>query len=104
MFGSLEGTKLGVSDGKMVGTVLWDVDVITLEVNIETYLVFLDRSCDCCKYEKLECLLLGNSLKSIDVKVLGSDERIILGLFDSKVLGTVPWNVYGIKLWLDVGT
>ena len=43
-------------------------------------------------------------LVSTDGKVFGSDEVIILGLFDGKVLGTILRNVDGITLALDVGT
>ena len=43
-------------------------------------------------------------MKSIDEKVLDSDEIIKLGLFDSRVLGSLPGNVDVITFGLDFGT
>ena len=42
----------------------------------------------------IEGLLLGDSLGSTDVKVLGSDEVIKLGLSGGKVFVTIIGNVY----------
>ena len=41
-----------------------------------------------------------------EAEAVGSDEGIKLGLYDSdgEVLGTIPVNVDGITLGLDVGT
>ena len=46
----------------------------------------------------------GDSLGSTDGKVLGSYECIKLGLYDSKLLGTILLNVDGTTHGLDVGT
>ena len=53
---------------------------------------------------KLEGLLIGGSLGSTDVKMIGSDEGIKLVLSGGKLLGTILGNVDGITLRLDVGT
>ena len=36
MLGSYEGIKLGLSDGKVFGTILGNVDAITLEIDVGT--------------------------------------------------------------------
>ena len=47
MLGSDEGIKLGFTYGKVVGTILGNVDRITLGLDIGTELVFLDEYFDC---------------------------------------------------------
>ena len=46
MLGSDEGIKLGYTDGKVFGTILGNVDIITLGIDIGTELGFLDGSFD----------------------------------------------------------
>ena len=52
---------------------------------------------------KLEGLFLDCLLGYTDGKVLVSEKYIKLGLSDSKLIGTILVNVYGITLGLDVG-
>ena len=82
----------------------WNVDVITLSIDVRTYLGSLDGSFDGSNYGKLQVLLHGDSLGYNDGKFHGSDEGIKLGFTDVKVLGTILGNLYGIILGLDVGT
>ena len=84
--------------------VTWNVDGITLGIDVGTYLGSLYGSLDGSNDGKLEGLLRGGSLGYTNGKVLGSDEGIKLRLSGGKVLGTIPGNVYGITLGLDVGT
>ena len=58
----------------MLVTILGNVYGITLRLDIGTELEFLDESFDGYNEGKLEGLFLGDSLRSTDVKVLGSDE------------------------------
>ena len=74
MFGSDKGIKLGSTDGKVLGTVLVNIDGITLVLDIGTELGFLDGSFDGSNDGKLEVLFLGDSMGSTNGKVLGSDE------------------------------
>ena len=39
-----------------------------------------------------------------DIKVLGSDECIKMGIFDDTVIGTIIWNVDAVILGIDAGT
>ena len=59
-------------DGKCIGTILVNVDIITLGIDVGTELGSLYRSFDGSNYGNLEVLLLGISLGSTDGKVLGS--------------------------------
>ena len=104
MPGSDEGIKLGLFHGKSIGTILGNVDVITLGLDVGTYLDSLDGSFDGSNYSKIWVLLIVDSLGSTDGKVIGSDECIKLGSTDGKFLGTILGNVDGIILGLDVGT
>ena len=88
----------------MLSTILGNVYGITLGLDIGTELVFLHGSFDGSNDDKLEFLLLGESLGSTDGKVIGSDIGIKLGFNDGKVLGNILGNVDGIILELDVGT
>ena len=80
--------KLGLSYGKVLGTVIGNVDVITLGINVETELGSLDGSFDDYKDGKFEALFLGGWLRSTD----------------GKVLVTISENIYGITLRINVGT
>ena len=47
--------------------------------------------------------MIGDSLGSTDVKVLGSDDGIKLVYNSGEVIGTTLGNNDGITLWFDVG-
>ena len=70
----------------MLGTIIGNVDRITLGIDIGTKLVFLYGSFDGSNDGKLGVLLIGDSLGFIDVKVIGSDEGIKLIFTDGKVI------------------
>ena len=54
MLGSDEGIKLGSADGKVLGTILGNIYVITLGIDLGTDLVSLNGSLDGYNYGKLE--------------------------------------------------
>ena len=64
----------------------------------------LDVSFGGFNYGKLEGFILGDSLRSIDGKVLGSDEDIKLVLSEGKLIVTILGDLDVIILGLDVGT
>ena len=70
-----EVIKIGSTDGKVIGTILVNVDGITLGLDIGTNLGSIYGSFDAFNNGKLEVLFLRNSLGSNDGKVLGSDEK-----------------------------
>ena len=76
-----EGIKLGSAGGKVLGTILGNVDGVTLGIDVGTELGSLDRSFYDSNDDKLEGLLLGESLGYIDGKGLGSNEGIKVLLF-----------------------
>ena len=99
-----EVIKLGLSYGKVIDTILGNLDGVILRIDDETNLVYLDESFDDYNESKVEGLFREGSFLSTDGKVLGSDEGIKLGLFDGKVLRTILWNVYAIIFVIDFGT
>ena len=68
-----EGIKLVSTDSKVVCNILGDIDVITLGVDVGTYLSSLDRWFDGYNVGKLEGIFIGASLESTYGKVVGSD-------------------------------
>ena len=104
MLGSDEGIKLGLSGGKVLGTILGNVYVITLDIDIGTYLGYLDGSLDGYNYVNIEILLLKGSRLFTDRKVIGSDEGIKLRSTYGEVIGTILGNIDVITLGLDVVT
>ena len=76
----------------MLGTILRNIDGITLELYVGTELRSLLGFLDDSNYDKLEGLLLGDSLEYTDGKVTASNEGIKLGYTDGKVLGTMIGN------------
>ena len=88
----------------MIGTIIGNLDGITLELDVGTELGSLDKSYYCSNNGKLEGLFIGDSLGSTDGDVLGSDKGISLLSTDGKVIGTIIVNVDGITPGLDVGT
>ena len=98
MLGYDEGTKLGSTDSKVLGTILGNEDRITLGLDVGTYLVSLYGSFDGFNNVNIEGLLLGGSLQYNHGKVLGSDEYNKLGISDGKVTVTILVNVYEITL------
>ena len=57
----------------MPGTILGNVDVITLRIDVGTELGSLDVSFDGSNDRNIEGILIGDSLGYTDSKVLGSD-------------------------------
>ena len=93
MLGYNEGIKLGSTDGKVIGTILGNVDIITLGIDIGTYMGSLYGSFDGSNDIKLGGLFLGDSPGYTDCKVIGSDEGIKLGLSGGKMIDTILGNV-----------
>ena len=76
MLGADEGIILELSGGKVIGTILVNVDVITLGIDVGTEMGSLDVSFDGSNDGNIEGLLLGESLGYTDGIVLGADEGI----------------------------
>ena len=70
LLGSDAIMKLIVSGGKLIVTILGDVDLLTLGMNFGTELVSLDVFVDSCNDRKPEGIKLGSSLRSLMVKCL----------------------------------
>ena len=96
--------NIGLFDGKLLHTILGDLDGITLVFDVGTDLGYLDGPFDGLNGAITNCLLLGDSLGYTDGKVLGYNEGIELGYNNGKFLDTVLGNVDGIILGIDVGT
>ena len=62
----------------MIGTILVNVNVITLGVDFGTELGYLDGSFYCSYGGNIEGLFIGDSLGYTDGKLFGPDEGIIL--------------------------
>ena len=103
-FGCDKGIKLLSTDGKRIYTILANVYVIILGLDVVSELGYLYGSFDGSNDVKLEGLFIGGSLVSTDGKFIGSDEGIKLGYTGGKVLGTIFGGVDGITLGIDVGT
>ena len=78
MIGSDKGTRLGLSGGRVLVTILEDVHVITLGIDVVKQPGYLDESFDESSHGNLEGLLIGDFMGSTDGKGLGSDEGIKL--------------------------
>ena len=104
VLGSNERIKLVLSGGKMLRTILVNLDGIALGLDVGTEIGYLDGSLDVSNHGKLEGLFISwRSLGYTYGKVLGSYEVIKLGLSDVKVIGTILVNVDVIALGIDVG-
>ena len=88
----------------MLVTILGHLYVIILRLDFGIEMVSLDISLHVLNDGNIEGVLLGDSLRYTDGKVIGSNEGIKLGLSDGKVLSTILGDVDGIILGLDVGT
>ena len=88
----------------MIGTILVNVDGITLGIDVGTEMRYLDGYFDGSNYGNIEVILIGDSMGYTDGKVLGSDEGIKLVLFYGEVIDTILVNIDGITLGIDVGT
>ena len=88
----------------MFGTIIGDVDGLTLGIDIGTEMGYFDGFFDSSNHSKIEVLLLVGSLGYNDGKVLGSHEGIKLGSTDGNMLGTILGHVDGIILELGVVT
>ena len=104
LHGSDEGIKLGSTDGKLIVTIHENTYRSIIELNVGKCISSLDISFDCSNDANIEGLFLGDSLKSTDGKVLGSDEGIKLRSTYGKVFGTILVNVDRITLRIDIGT
>ena len=102
MLGSDEVIKLRSTGGKVLGTIILNVDEITLRINVGTELGYLDGSFDGSNYGKIEGLLIADLLRSIDDKVIGSYEGIKMVLSDGRVFVTLLRNVDVISFGLNV--
>ena len=98
-----EGIKLVLSYGKVIGTLLVNVDVIIRGIDVGTDLGSLYGSFDGSIYGKLEDLFRAGRFGSTIDKNIGFDEGIKLGLFYGEVIGTVLGNVDGITLVVYFG-
>ena len=96
---SLESTG-----GKLIGTILVNVDVITLGIDVGTDLTSSTRSFGCSNHGKLDRFWLRGALRPTGGKVLGSDEVIKIGSTNGNVPGTILGNLERIILGIDVGT
>ena len=76
-------------NGKLIGTILWNVYGIKLAIDVGTELGSLDGSLDGSNDVNIEDLLLEFSLGYTDGKLLGNDDVIKAGYTDGKVLGTI---------------
>ena len=92
------------TDGKLLVTIIVNVDGIALDIDVGTNMGSLDWFFDDYKYNKLEGLLLVYLLGYTDDKVCGYNEGIEMVSTDVKVLGTLLWDVDEITLEVDVGT
>ena len=104
VLGSDEVINLVLYDSKVIFTILRNVDGITLGLDVETQLGYLDVPFDGSNNDNLKELFLGDSLEYNGGKFIGSDEVIKVGYTDGKVLGTILGNVDGIIIDFDVGT
>ena len=104
MIGFDENIILGSTDGEVIDTILGIVFGITLGFDVETYLGLSEGSFDGSHYDKIEVLMLGDSLGYIEGKDHGSDEGIKLELSDGIMFETVLQNMDGNTLEIDVGT
>ena len=62
MYGSDKGIKLGSTDDKVFGTIIGDVDGLTLGIDIGTEMGYFDGFFDSSNHSKIEVLLLVGSL------------------------------------------
>ena len=99
-----EGIKLVYNNGEVIGTIPGNLYLITLGLDFGTDMDYSDVSFDGSSSGNIKGLFIGGSLGSTDSKVIGSDEGIKLGISEGKVIDTILVNVYGITLWIDVGT
>ena len=76
VLGSDEGINMEDTDGKLLGTIIGNVDDITLSLDVGTNMWSLNGSFDDSNDNKLKGLLLIDSLGYTEGKVLDSDEGI----------------------------
>ena len=104
MHDSDEDIKLGSTDGKFLGSLLGNVDLITLGHDFGTDTGSLYGSFGSSNYGKIESLFLVDSHGYPYINVLGYNEVIKLGIFYSKMCGTLLGNVDCIILGIGVVT
>ena len=92
----------------MFGTMLGNVDVITLGLDVGIDLESLDGYFGVSNDGKLEVLFIGGSLGSTYCEILGSDEGIKLvstgGKVFSTILGNVDVSTFGLDVGIDLGS
>ena len=101
MLGSFEVIKLVSTNSKVLGTILEDIDEITLGIDIETYLSSLYGSFDASNDVKLEVLYRGDPTGSIDSEVFCFDEGMKLVLSGCNLICIILGNVDRITLGMD---
>ena len=89
MLGSDEGTKLGISGGKVLENIVGNASIITLGIDVGTELGFLNGYFNGSNDDHLEDLCLEDSLGYNHGQVLGYDEGLKLGSTGGKLLGTI---------------
>ena len=104
MFGSDREMRLALSGGKVLGTILRNIDRIAVGVDVGTEQVSLDGSFHFYNGGKREGLLLVGSLGYTDDKFLSTDEGIKLISVYGKVFVAIPEDVCLVKLGIDVET
>ena len=104
VIGSDEGIKLGSTDVKVIVTIFWYIDLITLGLDVGTELGSFDGSFDGSNGVKLLSLYLGDSFLFTNEILVSSDEGIKLGFTYDEVLGTIFRDSDEITPGVDVGT
>ena len=99
-----KGIKLRYSHGKVLGTILVNVDIMSLGIDVGTEMVSLDGSFDASKDGKLERLLIVDSMEYTYDKMIPSDEGIKFAISCGKVIGTILGRIYVIIVGMDVVT
>ena len=88
----------------MIGTIIGNLDVIKLGIDVETKFESLYGYFDGSNDGKSEDCFLEDFPECNHGKVLGSDEGIKMGSTNGKFIGTILGNVDGITFGLDAGT
>ena len=95
--GNNKGNEPGFWDGKVLGTTLLDIDILSLGTDYCTELGFTVGTSDV----KFEVLLLGDSLGYLDGLEVGCTEGTELWLSGGRVLVKTLGKYYGKELGLS---
>ena len=85
---------MGYNDGNIFGTILGNIDGITLDIDVRTELGILIGSYDGSNDGKIEGSLIRNSLGYTDERRIRYDEGINLASTYSKVIGAMQYTRY----------